>query len=360
MALRLVAVKPMPLSARYRRWKNPLIAILIVIASSIGALTLLEAIVRAFFPAYDPSGQVEFVMSANGLILGPRNQRLRQTKNTGDYDVSVHFNAYGFRDTKEIATARFGDIVVVGDSFAFGWGVEEDQRFSNVLQNLLGRRVFNIAIGGTNFELQHKLLAHAESLGAQIDDVVVAVCMENDLYTYGTSGKAVRDADCMECGVPFFFVLSSLKNTKIWLTHNSAVYRMLTTAIQQRPWLKSLAVRANFLVPNRDGISRNAYSQEVIERSANRLAEIARRYKHATILIIPSRALWVGDHRSVEDRVHREFVTALTARHLNVIDMREVFESRGRPLSNHFRNDGHWNAKGHRLAAEALVRAFTQ
>ena len=314
--------------------------------------------VRVFFPTYDPSGQVEFVVSPSGLILGVPNQHLRQTKNTGDYDVGVRINVYGFRDAKDIATARFGDIVVVGDSFAFGWGVEEHQRFSNVLQNLLQRKIFNIAIGSTNFEHYDNLLKYAESLGARIDNVVIAVCMENDLFAYGTSRQPVRQGEKRDDASYSMRAVALLKNTKDWLTHNSALYRMFTTAVQQRPWLKDLAIRAKVLIPNLDGISTNAYSPEVIERSADRLAEIAGRYKHAVILIIPSRALWVGNNRSVENRVHRAFTAALAARHLDVTDMRAVFESGGQPLSNHFRNDGHWNSKGHRLAAEALARGI--
>src|SRR5262249_12776763 len=128
----------------------------------------------------------------------------------------------------------------------------------------------------------------------------------------------------------------------------------------QNPSLKRLAVRANLLVPNLAGMSKNVYSPEIIESSANRLAEIARRYNEVKILIIPSRGLWVGDNRSIEDRVHREFVAALAARHLDVIDMRKIFETRKNPLSNHFPNDGHWNPMGHKLAGEALAVAFNK
>jgi lysophospholipase L1-like esterase len=344
----------MPVSAKPGRLHN----LPILVASSLIALALLEGMVRVLFPVYDPSGQVAFVAGPNGLALGPANQTMRQHKNTGDYNVAVRFNAHGFRDAKDVATARSGDIVVVGDSIAFGWGVEENQRFSNVLQALLHRRVFNVAIPGGNFTSYDNLLKYAESFGAQIDDVVIAVSMETDLLPYSAPNPS---APAAETKVAAPRRMQSLRlcpargDIKLWLARNSAAYVMFTTAVQQTPWLKKVAVRANLLVPNLIGIPKNTYSQEIIERSANRLAEIARRYKHAVILIVPSRALWVGNNRPIEDRVHREFVAALSARHLDVVDMRGTFESEEDPLSNHFRNDGHWNPTGHRLAAAALV-----
>ena len=342
--------------------RNRLIATLLLIASSVVGLALVEGMVRLFFPAYDPSGQVRLVVGANGLKLGPTNQTLRQSKNTGDYDVAVRFNTHGFRDAKDVATARSGDIIVVGDSFAFGYGVEESQRFSNLLQNLVRRRVFNIAIPSADFDDYDNLLKYAESLGSRADDIVIAVCMENDLHLYSESPQSVSNttdlSDPPLIQIPHIWL--TLEGTKAWLTRNSAAYLMFTSAVQQNPMLKNWAVRAHLLVPNLVGIGQNRYSRSMIERSANRLAKIASRYRHTVILIIPSRGLWVGGNRSTEDRVHREFIAALLARHLHVTDMRKIFESGGSPLSNHFRNDGHWNPKGHRSGADALALALAE
>jgi SGNH hydrolase-like domain, acetyltransferase AlgX len=348
----------MPVTAKNARLYNLLTVTSMLITSSLVALVLLESMVRVLFPIYDPSGQVDFVVGPNGLKLGPTNQTLRQHKNTGDYNVAVHFSSRGFRDAKDVATARSGDIVVVGDSIAFGWGVEESQRFSNVLQTLLQRRVFNIAIPGDNFAGYDNLLKYAESLGAQIDDVVIAVSMETDLLPYSAPNQPAPPSEAKVAASRRMETLHlglAREDIKLWLSRNSAAYVMFTTAVQQTPWLKKVAVRANLLVPNLVGIPKNTYSSRIIKDSANRLAEIARRYRHAVILIVPSRALWVGDNRPVEDLVHREFVAALRARHLDVIDLRSTFESGGDPLSHHFRNDGHWNPTGHRLAAASLA-----
>jgi len=310
-----------------------------------GTLALLsfELAIRLFFPAFDPSGQFRFAYDAGGgLMLGQPGTVARQRKNTGDYDVSVRINARGLRDDKDVAQASADDIAVVGDSFAWGWGVEASKRFSDQLESLSGRRVFNVSTP-TDLAGDRALIAYARKLGGKFGTVVLAICMENDIHEYGspegddadsgTSGYALRD----------------------WLERNSAGYFFFTTAVHRTPWLKAPAVWLGLITPNLEGISRNSYSEAAIASSAQMVAEMAKTGR-LIALIIPSRALWVGDNRAVEDRVHRGLVAALGRAGVDVVDMRPLLEAGGQPLAYHFANDGHWNARGHRLAAEAIAR----
>lgn len=61
-------------------------------------------------------------------------------------EFSNHFsiNSAGFRDDEE-SLAR-PEIVVVGDSQAMGWGVEQEQTFAQILERRTGRRVLNTAV----------------------------------------------------------------------------------------------------------------------------------------------------------------------------------------------------------------------
>ena len=101
----------------------------------------------------------------------------------------------------------------VGDSFTWGWGVEAMERFSDRVQALTGRRVFNLATP-TDIAGYGALLDYAQSLGARIGEVVVALCMENDLSLYDSVDGPPDDPTMNSTGWDW----------KGWLTARSAAY----------------------------------------------------------------------------------------------------------------------------------------
>ena len=279
-------------------------------------------------------------------MLGAPGRVARQRKNTGDFDVTVRIGRHGLRDDLDVATAGPDDVVVLGDSFTWGWGVEAPDRFSDRLRSLTGRRVFNVATP-TDLAGYRLLLAHVEGLGARPGTVVLAVCMENDLL----SGDATLPGE-----PPAGWAIADLKG---WLERSSAAYLLLTTAVHQVPVLRDLAVGLGLVTPNLRGISRTPDADAAIAASAQAVAALAEGHR-LLVVLIPSRALWVGADRAREDSVHRRFVAALQARGIAVLDLRPLVEAGGQPLSWHFANDGHWNAEGHRQAAEAIARRLRE
>ena len=320
-----------------RKAGGALAALVVVVALVVG-FGLAEGLTRLFLPAFDPSGRFEFTYPVGPLVLGLPGSEARQVKNTGDYDVSIRVNRHGLRDASDVAGATADDILVVGDSFTWGWGVEVQDRFSDRLQALTGRRTFNLSTP-TDLDGYAALLAYAQSLGAKAGRVVIAVCMENDLHLYGSQPE-----DEPSAGAPA---------AREWLASHSAFYLFALTVIHQTPWLRTVAVKAGLIVPNLEGIAKNDDASEVIESSADKLLDIAKRYQ-VLVVLIPSRALWVGPSRAVEDRVHKAFGTALQQRGIEVLDLRPLLEAKGTPLAYHFANDGHWTPEGHALAAEAI------
>lgn len=323
------------------RKRRSALSALAILAGLVVGVGFAEGLTRLLLPAFDPTGRFAFTYPVGSLVLGMPGLEARQIKNNGDYDVAVRINSHGLRDANDVATAGSDDILVVGDSFTWGWGVEAQDRFSDRLQILTGRRTFNLSTP-TDLEGYEALLAYAKSLGSKAGRVVIAVCMENDLRLYA---GARPDGPPPDDG-------GALKD---WLSSHSALYLLAVTTIQQTPWLRDIAVRTGLIVPNLEGIAKNDYDPAVIDSSANRLQEIAEHYR-TLVVLIPSRALWVGNSRSqaIENRVHTAFVVALQRRGIDVLDLQPVLEAQLAPLSYHFDNDGHWNARGHALAAHAI------
>lgn len=109
------------------------------------------------------------------LIYKPRIGQCRFAN--PEFDTTLTFGEDG-RKAPEGAF-RAGGIAVLGDSHAMGWGVEDSETFSSILQQDLGRRVYNLAVAsyGTRREL---LRLEASNLLDKIDTIVVLYC-DNDL-----------------------------------------------------------------------------------------------------------------------------------------------------------------------------------
>jgi hypothetical protein len=333
--------------------KNLVKNIVTLLGSLLFSLIMIELLARFFFPAFNPVGKFAFYFNENGVPLGPRNFSGRMWDPAGDYDVPVNINQFGFRDHQDLRQSTSKDIFVVGDSFMFGYGVPEDKRLSNLLEQQLGGLVYNIAIPG-DLDDYKNLIRYAQQNGATIKNLIIGVCMENDLgyYYHGNSPagdhKSVRKMS------------SPLQTLKEFVGTKTVTYNLLTYAIHQNPFLRKAGVRLGLVLDkvelgliNKD---RGKDDKITIDDSVRKLQEISEPFK-TIIIIVPSRALWIGNQRAAESAFHNEFVAALKKTGFLVIDMRPYFEAGGNPLQYYFKNDGHWNEKGHGKAAEIISRA---
>ena len=317
----------------------------------------LELAIRIFLPMYNPSGMLEFRRNTDGITLGIKNFSGHQWTNTGDYNVSVEINRCGFRDAKDLRNSKETDVFVVGDSFGFGHGVEEEKRYSNVLQGMMDKSVYNISINGADMDSYEDLIEYAKRNGATIKNIIIGVSMENDLRNYDIPNIGNRTHRAPLSGR---WNKTDFTVVKEWLAKHTALYHVFARICYVNENLKGAAVKAGLIDELIDGhyygnMPAKAYSEEVISSSTGRLCRLAGPFNE-TILIIPSRGLWVGKNRAAEQKIHEKFATSVKESGLNAIDLRPIFEESGDPMQYHFKHDGHWNEKGHLKAAEILKK----
>jgi hypothetical protein len=335
------------------RLRSTAAKILLLTITALICLTLLELAVRRLFPYFSPSAQIPFRLAAKGMALGPAGQTCRMATPKGDYNSVLRFNEEGLRDSKSLRAATAADWFALGDSYTMGWGVEEEERFSNRLEqelktNGLQARVFNIAIPD-NIIGYGRLLHYAESRGARVRRLIVGICMENDLRDY-TDGKGAWDLVDLPA--------SSKKETlRRWLKGHSAIYIAASYELQKFALTRGLLHRMGIARSIDELTGHNEWNETVLKTSRDELARVVAG-REALILIIPSRNLWQGPHIQMETRVHETFVRLLRESGLNVLDLKPVLEEGSDPLGCYFKTDPHWNARGHAIAGRELYKAI--
>lgn len=108
-----------------------------------------------------------------GYTLRPGEFTFANTEYTNRYRV----NRVGLRD--DAASLDAPRIVVIGDSFAMGWGVEQEEAFPQRLEELSGRRVLNAAVASYGTARQLRLLSTIDLSAAS--HLIVQFC-NNDYF----------------------------------------------------------------------------------------------------------------------------------------------------------------------------------
>jgi hypothetical protein len=142
-----------------RRGRALLLRLSIALASTLVALVLAEGVVRVFFPHVRDRvlpGRLIEIDQRLGWRLRPGAASVHASRY---FRVEYAINDLGFRDPpRRLEKARgVHRSLLYGDSQAFGWGVAEERRFSNLVEaRVEGLEIWNLGVPG--YGLDQELL----------------------------------------------------------------------------------------------------------------------------------------------------------------------------------------------------------
>ncbi len=285
----------------------------------------------------------------------------RQLHEKECFSVTYRTNSVGARDAERSRRADTFRVVVLGDSFVEGWGIESDERLTDRLERETGFEHLNF--GMSHFGPYQQYLVYRDlASGFEHDAVIATVLPVNDFgnldyalargeawydYRYRPylipEGEGFRHFDYREGAATRF------------LRHHSYAYNALRT-------LRALAgagERARARARVRSYFWDFSETQlALLERSLELLAEAARG-KALVVVLLPSKRdlRWVdelGPSRLAERL--RPFAERTGAR---VVDLLPAMHAHTRPWKRYFLScDHHWGAYGNRIAAELLLEAL--
>jgi hypothetical protein len=306
--------------------------------------------------------------------------------NGADYQSEVCTNGHGLREREvECGPTDATRILVLGDSFAFGAGVEAEQALPRQIETVLRSRmpeqeweVINAGVPGYGTDQELALLDEIGALYAP-DIVVLALFAGNDVSDNAIGGATRRS---VRSGYLYDLVRAREKAVAhpvsgpvtSWLALHSRFYVFVRTLVDSFAWQS--AERLPVPKEHLDALRRDpsqAY-EEGMAVTETLLLSMEERSEalDATFLVvvIPSAVqvddmLWenvlagIGADASAFDR-------GLPARWLgefgrsagiNVLSLRPVFLS-GAAKGAYYAHDIHWTARGHAVAAQAVAQTL--
>ena len=308
-----------------------------------------------------------------------------QIHTTVDYNVRYHYNNISLRGS-DYEPHRLYDLALLGDSFLFGQGVDDDTTLQKELEKR-GYSVLNISEIATNpIDYFHKLKV-MQSMGLKAKNIIIGLCMGNDFQ--GIGDKRIEKALFYHYRDNFlnYNLRGFLKLERLRYRIRSLIYRfsdkinaMFFSRHQERivvhdferakafdsDWLKFFtnnneemikAMRGQGQTPIVTGqIKEDEYLKKmqmddasvektvIIIRAIANSAQTSRVY----LLLIPDRYYIYGLRSKKYESSVRRLVDDIKGS-VNVIDLHDAFSP-----ADHFPHDGHWNVRGHQLAARII------
>lgn len=281
-----------------------------------------------------------------------------------DFSHRIVNNSRGFRDLERVhETGGARRIVVVGDSTAWGWGVEAGERFSDLMERMLpGWEVINLAQAGYSTD-QELLLLESEGLNYR-PEIVLLLFDRNDVVE-GNNAKLIdgtqpkpwyEDLDGVLAlrGVPvpynpaYWAKKSALAKicggpvpTLVW-------HRLRDRVLPQSHLWNWLAFRVAHPLWKREGGGERPADPKVL---GERMGLTKKLLSRMSLLCAERGArLVIADVPSEYTPLLADFCRE---EKIPYLDLRPAVEGKLRPVAH--RRVGHWNRYGHRLVADAAV-----
>ena len=162
--------------------RNRVKAIILVVCSLLLASLIAEGLARIFFPLWAPrTGRVTQFWQYDPRYGWSHIPVSSGTFHSYGFDTKVRINQKGFRG-REIDYTRDGKfkrIVILGDSFVWGFGVQEEEMFTSRMEKQIPNlEIVNLGVSG--YSTDQELLLYQDEGRKYKADLVVLLVAAND------------------------------------------------------------------------------------------------------------------------------------------------------------------------------------
>lgn len=288
----------------------------------------------------------------------------------GCFNVKYTSNSYGARDTERSEHSQDARVVVIGDSFVEGFGVDLDHRFTNLLEGRTGLPHLNFGTAGDFGTIQQALLYESLAMKFAHDMVIVGLLPINDFleddievgkrrytgryrpyylgaypdYTVSYFGKRLDSKSVMRDSNMEATVRGGLREFTFTYNYLSYVNGLLA--------YDETSTYSGYYDYTNDQFLRARFSIEKIHRLASQSG------KKVLLFTIPVFAdfLRFRSHYPSQPPLHLELRKLSKNIGFEYIDLLPQMYEMGNDWREFFHTcDGHWNDFGHKTAMEILL-----
>ncbi len=316
--------------------------------------------------------------SQRGWALTPNWQGVHQHQ---DYKVSYTINHRGFRGEFEGLPRDAGQrVAIVGDSFTFGFGVEDFETFSGQLERKANGtlQVLNFGVPGTSTD-QQLLLIQDQVLGYKPNVIILVAYLANDLID-NQLGFPLQT----ENAKPFFTLVDDrlvLENVPVprqrkppVLANHTLSSVILGGLKAETGWLGQYLARSHVasLLGWRESIPPETLQQQFETKLAGplklfnalvlRLQDALRETNTRFILALLPGQSYLKTPDSIsgqyQEYLRSKIKTGLAETGISVVDIGAQLAKDKPSEALYFPNDGHLNTAGHLQVAKILADAL--
>ncbi|MEK8023967.1 MAG: hypothetical protein AAB229_09195 [Candidatus Hydrogenedentota bacterium] len=299
-----------------------------------------------------------------------------------EYDIVYRINSLGLRDDEPDAWPAGDTVLILGDSFMEGYGVERGELLADRLESISARggrkwNVINAGVKSYSPLLEYLFLIH-RGLAWKPDTVLLFFDLSdpaNDIYY---ARRLMRDAGGRPASIrPRATPLALPGRLGAMLDRHSVLYAY-SLHLGQKYFSSrddvgyaGAALDLEPLFPGRDSISDSDYAarwresfthlrgiRDLLRAKGIAFAVVTYPYGHQVCddCWRDGRLAHNFPPGVSSDRPFRHLASWAAAESIPVISLLNAFRNHPHPDKLYFRWDGHWTALGHEIAAEEIIR----
>ena len=251
-------------------------------------------------------------------------------------------NSHGWRDRERTFEKPTGMLraVAIGDSFTFGVGVDDGERFTDLLEGMVDDvEVINLGVAGYGTDQELRVL-ETQAFSYDPDAVILTVCVLNDL-------DDIKFRRMYSWPKPYY----SLEKSRLRMTSPSLSWVMR---------LRLTSYLAEFLYQRlpKPVSERRVVADATLADKARLFQALIGRFVEETsdreVALVAVLAYGPDEMDEDAGEVARYVTSALGRAGVPWLDTRELFIGRSREVARMYRGT-HWSDEGHSLVAEAVV-----